>query len=57
MALTTRVSLSQNLLSAQLKASGYHVGHRRTRRYMHELDIYPIYPEMNLSKRMQQAKV
>jgi len=24
---------------------------------MNEMDIYPIYPKMNLSKRMQQAKV
>lgn len=24
---------------------------------MHEMDIHPIYPKMNLSKRMQQAKV
>ena len=34
-------------MSAQLKARGY----------MNEMDIYPIYPKMNLSKRMQQAKV
>ena len=34
-------------MSAQLKA----------RRYMNEMDIHPIYPKMNLSKRMQQAKV
>lgn len=44
-------------MSAQLKSRGYHVGHRKTRRYMNEMDIYPIYPKMNLSKRMQQAKV
>ena len=44
-------------MSAQLKARGYHVGRRKTRRYMNEMDIYPIYPKMNLSKRMQQAKV
>ena len=44
-------------MSAQLKAHGYHVGRRKTRRYMNEMDIYPIYPKMNLSKRMQQAKV
>ena len=44
-------------MSAQLKARGYHVGRRKTRRYMKEMDIYPIYPKMNLSKRMQQAKV
>ena len=44
-------------MSAQLKARGYHVGRRKTRRYMTEMDIYPIYPKMNLSKRMQQAKV
>lgn len=44
-------------MSAQLKAIGYHVGRRKARRYMNEMDIYPIYPKMNLSKRMQQAKV
>ena len=37
-------------MSAQLKARGYHVGRRKTRRYMNEMDIYPIYPKMNLSK-------
>ena len=42
---------------AQLKARGYQVGRRKARRYMNEMDIYPIYPKMNLSKRMQQAKV
>ena len=31
-------------MSAQLKARGYHVGRRKTRRYMNEMDIYPIYP-------------
>ena len=44
-------------MSAQLKARGYRVGRRKARRYMNEMDIYPIYPKMNLSKRMQQAKV
>lgn len=44
-------------MSAQLKARGYRVGRRKTRRYMNEMDIYPIYSKMNLSKRMQQAKV
>ncbi|MEY8275673.1 hypothetical protein [Blautia marasmi] len=44
-------------MSAQLKAIGYHVGRRKARRYVNEMDIYPIYPKMNLSKRMQQAKV
>lgn len=43
-------------MSAQLKSRGYHVGRRKARRYMNEMDIYPIYPKMNLSKRMQQAK-
>jgi len=36
---------------------GRHVGRRKARRYMDEMDIYPIYPKMNLSKRMQQVKV
>ena len=44
-------------MSAQLKARGYHVGRRKARRYMNEMYIYPIYPKMNLSKGMQQAKV
>ena len=44
-------------MSAQLKSKGYHVGRRKTQRFMNEMDIYPIYPKMNLSKRMQQAKV
>ena len=35
----------------------HHVGRRKARRYMNEMDIYSIYPKMNLSKRMQQAKV
>lgn len=43
-------------MSAHLKAREYHVGKRKARRYMNEMDIYPIYPKMNLSKRMQQAK-
>ena len=33
------------------------MGRRKARRYMNEIDIHPIYPKMNLSKRMQQAKV
>ena len=44
-------------MSAQLKRRGYNVGRRKARRYMTEMGIDPIYPKMNLSKRMQQAKV
>lgn len=44
-------------LSAQLKKRGHQVGRRKTRRYMNEMGMDPIYPKMNLSKRMQQAKV
>ena len=40
-----------------IRDSGYHVGRRKTRHYMNEMDIYPIYTKMNLAKRMQQAKV
>lgn len=54
---TDNPSWGARQMSAQLKARGYHVGRRQTRRYMNEMDIYPIYPKMNLSKRMQQAKV
>ena len=44
-------------MSAQLKLRGYQIGRRKTGRYMREMDITPIYPKMNLSKRMKQAKV
>ena len=44
-------------MSAQLKLRGYQVGRRKAGRYMREMDITPIYPKMNLSKRMKQAKV
>ena len=44
-------------ISDQLKAKGYGVGRKRARRFMNEMGINPIYPKMNLSKRLQQAKV
>ena len=44
-------------MSAQLKLRGYQVGRRKAGRCMREMDISPIYPKMNLSKRMKQAKV
>ena len=44
-------------MSAQLKLRGYQIGRRKAGRYMREMDITPIYPKMNLSKRMKQAKV
>ena len=44
-------------MSDQLKLRGYQVGRRKAGRYMREMDITPIYPKMNLSKRMKQAKV
>ena len=44
-------------MSSQLKSLGYLVGRRKARRYMTEMGIDAIYPKMNLSKRMQQAKV
>lgn len=44
-------------MSGQLKQYGHHVGRRKAARYMLEMDIHPIYPRMNLSKRMQEAKV
>jgi len=43
-------------MSSQLKMRGHKVGRRKARRYMTEMGINPIYPKMNLSKRMQQAK-
>lgn len=44
-------------ISSQLKMRGHKVGRRKARRYMTEMGIDPIYPKMNLSKRIQQAKV
>mgnify|MGYP002570282687 CR=1 FL=1 len=44
-------------MSAQLKLRGYQVGRRKVGRYMREMDITPIYPKINLSKRVKQAKV
>ena len=43
-------------MSAQWNFHSYPVGHRKARQYMNEMDIHPIY-QMNLPKRMQQAKV
>ena len=54
---TDNPTLGARQMSAQLKARGYRVSRRKARRYMNEMDIHPIYPKMNLSKRMQQAKV
>ena len=36
-------------MSLQLKMRGHQVGRRKTRRYMIEMGIDPIYPKMNLS--------
>lgn len=44
-------------MSAQMKAHGYHVGRRKAGRHMNEMDIHPVYPKMNLSKRARHAKV
>ena len=44
-------------MSAQLKLRGFIVGRHKAGRYMREMDINPIYPKMNLSKRMQESKV
>ena len=54
---TDNPALGARQLSAQLKKRGHQVGRRKTCRYMNEMGIDPIYPKMNLSKRMQQAKV
>lgn len=44
-------------MSAQLKRRGHKTGRRKARKYMNEMDITPIYPKMNLSKRMKRAKI
>lgn len=54
---TDNPAWGQRQMVAQLKAKGHKVGRRKVRRYMAEMDIIPIYPKKNLSKRMQEAKV
>lgn len=54
---TDNPSWGARQMSSQLKYIGYSVGRRKARRYMMEMGINAIYPKMNLSKRMQQAKV
>ena len=44
-------------MSAQLKPVDIRLVAAKQGRYMNEMDITPIYPKMNLSKRMKQAKV
>ena len=44
-------------MSSQLKQRGYKVGRCKARKYMDEMDINPIYPKPNLSKRLKQAQV
>lgn len=44
-------------MSAQLKRRGYNVGRKKTRRYMTDMAIDPIYPKMNLSKRAHNAHI
>ena len=44
-------------MSSQLKQRGYKVGRRKARKFMDEMDINPIYPKPNLSKRLKQAQV
>lgn len=55
--LTDNPAWGARQMSSQLKIRGHKVGRRKARRYMTEMGIDPIYPKMNLSKRMQQAKV
>lgn len=44
-------------MAKQLQTRGYRIGRKKARRFMTEMAIDPIYPKMNLSKRMQQSKV
>ena len=44
-------------MAGQLQKRGYRIGRKRVRRYMNEMAIDPIYPKLNLSKRMQESKV
>ena len=49
---TDNPALGARQMSTQLKRRGYAIERRRAGRYMREMDITPIYPKMNLSKRM-----
>ena len=54
---TDNPSWGARQMSAQLKLRGYHVGRRKTRRYMNEMAIDPIFPKPNFSKRLKKAQV
>lgn len=44
-------------MKAQLNSRGYKIGRKKTRRYMTEMAIDPIYPKMNLSKRKHNSVI
>ena len=44
-------------MARQLQRRGYNVGRRKAARYMREMGIEAIYPQMNLSKRLKHAQV
>lgn len=44
-------------MAAQLQARGFRIGRKKTRRYMTEMAIDPIYPKMNLSKRKHNSVI
>jgi len=44
-------------MAAQLRLRGFRIGRKKTRRYMTEMAIDPIYPKPNLSKRLKRAQV
>ena len=44
-------------MKAQLNSRGYKIGRKKTRRYMTEIAIDPIYPKMNLSKRKHNSVI
>lgn len=44
-------------MSAQLKSRGFGIGRKKARRYMTEMAIDPIYPKMNLSKRLHNSVI
>lgn len=54
---TDNPSWGARQMSAQLKSRGYKIGRKKTRRYMTEMAIDPIYPKINLSKRKHNAVI
>lgn len=54
---TDNPSWGARQMKAQLNSRGYKIGRKKTRRYMTEMAIDPIYPKLNLSKRQHNSVI